>query len=157
MIAPAIVGGGLSLLGSLFGGGGTTQSSKNVNRGLITDQFSGAAGQTGNATDAIAALLGIGGDPEEQQKAFDTWKGSTGYQFGLDQGSQAITGNSAAKGLLNSGSTLKALDQFGTDYASTKYQDYLDNIINLGQLGLGAGGLVANVGQVSKSKSGGKK
>lgn len=122
----------------------------------IQDQFSGVAGQAGSATNALSALLGLGGDPSAQQGAFDTWKGNTGYQFGLDQGTQAITGGAASKGLLNSGSTAKALNQFGQDYASTKYNDYLTQLSGLANQGLQAGSLLANAGQESTSHSEGQ-
>lgn len=117
------------------------------------EDFGGVAQQAGTAGNALSALLGLGGDPTAQQGAFNTWKDSTGYQFGLDQGTNAITGSAAAKGLLNSGSTAKALNQFGQDYASTKFNDYLTQLLNLGNQGLQAGQLLGNVGQESTSKS----
>lgn len=46
-----------------------------------------------------------------------------GYQFGLDQGQQAIANSAAARGMGLSGATLKAANRFGTDYATTKYND----------------------------------
>lgn len=138
-------------MGSLFGGEKT--SSKNVNNGLLKNAFSGTAEQTGGVSSMLASLLGLSGGPAQDQ-GFQNFKNSTGYQFGLDQGSQAITGNKAAAGLLNSGSTAKALDKFGQDYGSTKYNDYLSQLFNLGNLGLGAGGILADSG---KTSSGSKK
>lgn len=44
-----------------------------------------------------------------------------GYQFGLDQGQQAINRRTAAAGGRISGASLKAAAQFGTDYATTGY------------------------------------
>lgn len=122
----------------------------------LQQQFSGVAGQAGTATNALSALLGLGGDPSAQQGAFDNWRNNTGYQFGLDQGTQAITGGAASKGLLNSGSTAKALTQFGQDYASTKYGDYLNQLSGLANQGLQAGSLLANAGQESTSHSEGQ-
>lgn len=46
-----------------------------------------------------------------------------GYQFGLSEGTKALQGSAAAGGGLYSGATLKALQRFGTDYATTKYDD----------------------------------
>ena len=44
-----------------------------------------------------------------------------GYQFRLSQGTQAITGNAAARGLLQSGATAQALTRYGQDLASQEY------------------------------------
>lgn len=44
-----------------------------------------------------------------------------GYQFGLDQGQQAINRRTAAAGGRISGAALKSAAQFGTDYATTGY------------------------------------
>lgn len=46
-----------------------------------------------------------------------------GYQFGLSQGQHAIDSSAAARGGLYSGATLKALDRYGNDYGSTKFND----------------------------------
>ncbi len=43
-----------------------------------------------------------------------------GFQFGLDQGTKGLNNMAAARGMRNSGATLKALTQFGQDYAGTK-------------------------------------
>lgn len=45
---------------------------------------------------------------------------SLGYQFGLDEGRKGLERMAGARGMLNSGSTLKALTKFGTDYAGTQ-------------------------------------
>lgn len=46
-----------------------------------------------------------------------------GYQFGLQQGTQALDNSAAAKGNLYSGASLKALTRYGNDYATTKFDD----------------------------------
>lgn len=46
-----------------------------------------------------------------------------GYQFGLNQGRQAVQGSAAARGGLHSGRTLQALNQFGTDYGTSKFSE----------------------------------
>ena len=50
---------------------------------------------------------------------------SPGYQFRLDQGNQNILANQAATGNLASGRTLKALQDYGQDYASYEYDKFL--------------------------------
>ncbi len=46
-----------------------------------------------------------------------------GYKFGLDQGNRNIQNSASAKGGLYSGSTLKALQRYGTDYGGTKFNE----------------------------------
>jgi hypothetical protein len=46
-----------------------------------------------------------------------------GYQFGLKQGNESVLNNRAALGSILSGNTLRAVNQFGQDYAGTKYNE----------------------------------
>ena len=46
-----------------------------------------------------------------------------GYQFELNQGLKTAQNSAAARGGLYSGATLKALTQYGNDYAGTKYNE----------------------------------
>jgi hypothetical protein len=50
---------------------------------------------------------------------------SPGYQFRLDQGNKNILANQSATGNLASGRTLKALQDYGQDYASFEYDKFL--------------------------------
>lgn len=58
-----------------------------------------------------------------------------GYAFGLSQGQTALDRSAASKGGLYSGATLKALDRYGQDYASTKLNDALGRYGNAAQIG----------------------
>lgn len=53
-----------------------------------------------------------------------------GYQFGLTQGQKGLDSSAAAAGGLYSGKQLKAASSFNTDYATTKYDDSLNNMRN---------------------------
>jgi hypothetical protein len=44
-----------------------------------------------------------------------------GYQFRLNEGNKAINAGAAARGLGNSGATLKALAKYGQDFATNEY------------------------------------
>jgi hypothetical protein len=46
-----------------------------------------------------------------------------GYQFGLQQGQQALDRQATARGMRNSGAALMAAQRYGTDYGTTKYND----------------------------------
>jgi hypothetical protein len=82
------------------------------------------------AETALNGFLGLGGDPAATQKAFNDYLDSTGYQFNLDQGLGAVSQSKAAAGLLGSGSTLKALDAYGTGLADQYGQQYVGNLQN---------------------------
>lgn len=99
-----------------------------------------------DATNAISALLGIGGDPAAAAKAFDAYKGSTGYNFRLGQGVDAITGSNAAKGLLNSGATLKGVQNYGQNLASAEFGNYLSQLFNVGTRGMDASKTIMGAG-----------
>lgn len=87
----------------------------------------GAAGTQG----AEAQLLGTQPITSTTQNGFDNYLNSTGYKFQADQGTRAITGSAAARGLLNSGSTAKALTSYGQNLASTTFNNYLGNLSGL--------------------------
>lgn len=101
--------------------------------------------QGADAAATQAGLLGIGGDPAAAQQAFSNYLNSTGYKFRLGEGTRAITGSAAARGLLNSGSTLKRLTQFGQGLASDEFSNYFNQTGSLAQRGLGAAGLQSSV------------
>jgi hypothetical protein len=63
-----------------------------------------------------------------------------GYQFRMKQGQNALQSSAAARGSLNSGATMKALQRYGQDFASNEYNNaYNRNYERLSQLaGLGA-------------------
>lgn len=79
-----------------------------------------------SAQGLLAGLLGLGGDQGAAEKAFDTFKDSSGYQFRMDEGLDAIQGSRAASGILNSGATSKELMRYGQNLASAELGNYMD-------------------------------
>jgi hypothetical protein len=91
-----------------------------------------------------------------QQQAFDAFRNTPGYQFGLDQGNKSVQASAAARGGLNSGATLKALQRYGTDYADQQgYTPYMNKLAGLfggaqtaaGQMGSYGQNAANNIGQ----------
>lgn len=83
--------------------------------------------------DRMRSLLGIGGDASA--KGYGSLGGrinpgdvvnELGYKFGLDQGLKTQNNVLGARGMRNSGAAIKAGARYGTDYATTKY----DNAFN---------------------------
>lgn len=121
-------------------------------QGVINDYEAKGAGlyqpyiDTGSkATSAINAILGLGGDAQAQRDALNNWANTTGMQFQLKTGSDAITGSKATAGLLNSGSTLKALNQYGQNVGSTYFGNYLAGLQGQQQLGVSGTNALSNV------------
>ena len=54
------------------------------------------------------------------------FKESPGYQFRLDQGNKNVLGAASATGALDSGRTRKALMEYGQNYASNEYGNFLN-------------------------------
>lgn len=49
------------------------------------------------------------------------WQQDPGYEFRMNEGNKAINNAAAARGMGNSGATMKALTKYGQDYASSEY------------------------------------
>jgi hypothetical protein len=93
-----------------------------------TPDISGQGGVVGNAGGQLT--------PEQQREYMkQTIENQPGYQFQMDQGSQALQRSMAARGLLNSGAAAKALTQYGQGYASSAANDYLNGLRSLAGLG----------------------
>jgi hypothetical protein len=76
-------------------------------------------------------LLGTEPITDQTKTAFNNYLGSTGYNFQLDQGTRAITGSAASRGTLNSGSTAKALTQYGQGLGGQYFNNYLSQLSGL--------------------------
>jgi hypothetical protein len=126
----------------------STQSSENVNNSLITSTYGGSMNQGTAAMGDISKMLGVG-DPN----GYNNYLQLAGYAPAMRQMSQQVTGQGAASGLLNSGSTAKALQTRGAEINNGFFNNYLQQLSGLSGLGLQAGGLVANTGQKSTGTS----
>jgi hypothetical protein len=128
-------------------GGGKSKSnsnSNNVNNPMLASNLGPATQATGQATSLMSSLLngGPGGFAD-----------SGGFKFLMDQGTQDVNSNMASRGLLNSGADMKGLEDYRSGQAQTYLNNYLNQVNNMGQLGLGAGGVLANSGDTSQSQS----
>ncbi len=97
------------------------------------------------AGDAINALLL--GDDTKYQNAFNNYRNSTGYQFRLGEGMDAIQTAAASQGGLRTGDTLKALQSYGQNLASSEFGNYLGQLGNQQGVGLSGASALAGVGQ----------
>lgn len=112
-----------------------------------------AQGFGAEAGGTMAGLLGFG-DKGQSEAAFNQYKDSTGFQFRMDQGSDAITGSMAAQGLLNSGATAKGLTEFGQNIASDEFSRYMGQLQGVQSTGLNAAFNTASQGTSAGAQAG---
>lgn len=132
------------------GGGGGKSESGNHAWGAIERIYKPMAERGVGGFNMMGNVLGLGG-PGASSQALDDYYNSSGGKFLLDQGLDGLTSRFAAQGLSKSGAAQKGMEQYRQDLASTKLDNYLGHLGQYSQLGLGAGGLMANAGQFSKS------
>lgn len=116
-------------------------------QGALGDQVS----NTGKGTSAIASLLGLNGDSAGTD-AFNRFKDSSSYNFIQNEGVKGITGSMAAKGLLGSGSALKAISNYSSNLASNFLNSYLSNLMGLSNTGIQAGQILSSAGNTANSQ-----
>lgn len=78
------------------------------------------------------------GTPATLGDPFAGFRSSPGYQFQLNQGMGAINNSASARGGVNSGATLKSLQQFGTGLANQDWYSYLGQLSGLSGSGQNA-------------------
>lgn len=145
----AIIGGAVGLAGSLFGGQ-SAKSNDLTGYNYLTGKngIAGYVGAGNAANTAQANLLGLNGPAGSaaSSPALQNYLNSTGYDFQLDQGTRALTGSAAARGILNSGATDKALVKYGQNLASTTFDNYLSKLTGMSGSGLTASGQIGSAG-----------
>jgi hypothetical protein len=87
---------------------------------------------------------------------FDNYRRSSGYQNIFDEAMRGVTGSAAARGLMASGSTLRGLQNRGSQLAQQNYGNYLNQLMGVSQAQLQGGLGLANVitGSGQKSRGG---
>lgn len=122
-------------------------SDQNKINGDIAAALGGTSGGVGTAGYETGTPANMGGNAslsplgggtaapsaaQSQQDAFAAFRNTPGYQFGLDEGNKSVQASAAARGGLNSGATLKALQRYGNDYADQQgYTPYMNRLAAL--------------------------
>jgi hypothetical protein len=81
------------------------------------------------------------------QSMLDRISQMPGYQFGMQQGQQALERSAAARGSVLGGNALRAATQFGQDYAGTKFNEEFNRLMAMAGLGQVATNGSANASQ----------
>jgi len=119
---------------------GAIQVAENQNNQNIA-AFSPYARQGGQAFQSLGDLMGLNGQ-SASATALNNYRTSPGYDFQMQQGTNAIQNSAAARGGLNSGATMKALQGYGQNLADQDFQQYMGNLGKLGSVGMQAEGQI---------------
>lgn len=85
--------------------------------------------------------------PSSGKPDYGGFYASPGYQFRVDEAMRAIQGSAAARGLLQSGATEKAINRQVQGIASDEFNSYANHLAALAGVGQTATGQVAQAGQ----------
>jgi hypothetical protein len=84
---------------------------------------------------------------QAQNAAFENFRNSTGYQFRLGEGLDAVSSAYAGIGGLQSGAAMRGINEYGQNFASNEFGNYANLLSNQQAVGAGAGSALAGVGQ----------
>lgn len=116
----------------LSDGGGTLSSqNQTVTRYRVGDQVF----NTEDAANAYAQANVTGGTE------YGGYTATPGYDFRLNEGLGALENSAAARGGLYSGAAMKSALQYGQDYATGEYNNYLSRLSGLASSGQNAAGM----------------
>lgn len=78
-------------------------------------------------------------------KAADNFRASPGYQWQVDQATDAVARKASSLGALGSGNTMTAITDRASNLADQEYDDYLGRLDNINKQGFAATGAQAGV------------
>lgn len=133
-VAAAAVGVVGSAISSSSQSGAISAGQQQANAALAPYSTTGAAADT-----RTADLLGLNGQPAADT-AMAAFQASPGYAYQVQQGLRGVDAGAAAKGMLRSGSTLKAEQTLGSNLANQDFGDYVSRLNSLSNYGITAAG-----------------
>jgi len=99
---------------------------------------------------AYLSELGLGQAPA----GYQGFQESPGYQFALQQGTDAVQSGAAARGGLYSGAAMTGLNNYAQGMANQEYGNYLNRLQGIGANGQNAAGMQATAAQNSANAIG---
>lgn len=105
-----------------------------------------------NALYSLASLYGLNTgsntstNTANAEAAYKAYTETPAYQFEYQQGLNSMNRSAAASGLTLSGGQMAALDQYGSNYASTGFSNYVNQLASLANMGQSAVGTASNIG-----------
>ena len=142
-----------ALLGGLIGGIGQAKAAKEsakISREALAQQQA----QQERVWGAVDPYMKAGGAALGRLNDPNAFMTSPGYQFRLDQGTEAVAGSKAVNGLLRSGGALKAITNYGQNLASDEYGKWFGQQQGIAQMGLSGAGIGAGVANANSAAIG---
>lgn len=129
------------------------QTSQSANQAYpsLQSALGNQVNNTEKGSTALANLLGLNGT-DAGADAFKQFKDSSSYNFIQNEGLRGINANNASRGLLRSGSALKAISGYTTNLATNFLNSYLSNLTGLSNTGIQAGQILASAGSTANSQ-----
>lgn len=122
---------------------GYTTGSQALNSAVGAYQPLADLGKTySSGAPTLMGALGVG-TPDQIAAAKNSFSTSPGYSFQMDQGLQALARQHAAAGNPDSGNADIDAITYGSGLANQTFQQWLTNLQNTGQMGIGATGTAA--------------
>lgn len=164
---PILIGGAIAAAGAIGGAlisnkgtkqAAQTQAQSNAENNALQRQIYGenkaalqpwqTSGLAANSLyNAALGVPGSGSQATAAQNAFDAFRGSTGYNFRVNEGQEALNSGFAGAGLVRSGAALKGLEDYRQNMASGEFNNWLSSLESARNLGFGAASAQAGVGQ----------
>jgi len=140
----------MGLFSKIFGGSKATEtsSSESYNKAFepISTAFSPLLGYANQGAQNVSNFLS--GD----MSGFNNFRDNSGFSFLLDRGLEGVDSSMGARRLLQSGATLKGLENYSAGLNQTFADKYLQNQLSLAGLGTSAAQAMTGAGQYSTSQ-----
>lgn len=101
----------------------------------------------------VRALAGLENPELSRSFTAEDFKTDPGYDFRMAEGAKAIERSAAAKGGLQSGATLKALERYSQDYASSEYDKAYSRFTGDQATRFGRLSAIAGIGQTANAQN----
>lgn len=120
--------------------------------GFIKDKFAPQIDQGVQGGNILTSLLTGQGDTASAGSAWQRFKDQAGFAPAMRQIAQATTGQGAASGILNSGTTARRLQSRGAELNQGMFGNFLQQLQGLVGMGQNAGQAISGAGSVQNSQ-----
>lgn len=156
--AAALIGGGLSAVGSIIGGSNAADASQSAANAQSQAAAQAVAEQKrqfdiNQANQAPWLTAGKNALAQLTSGNFDV-RNTPGYDFRLSEGLKSLDRTAASRGGLLSGAALRGATRYGQDYASNEYTNAYNRIASQAGLGQTAANNLGSYGQQYASNVG---
>ena len=132
--------------GSFIGGYNPAAFGDMAGGGIMPSETYGAT--LPSAGGAVSSAAQAGQSPQDAANAaFDTFRNSTGYQFRLGEGLDAVTSAYAGIGGFQSGAAMRDITEYGQNFGSNEFGNYMNALGAQQAVGAGSASSLAGVGQ----------